>query len=83
MTTTLAREDIVSLVQMVRDVLKRPDLSEDEIVSAVGAWSSHETLDILFGAEELCGVHFSSAEMESVEGFDALLKAIANARARG
>lgn len=73
----------MALYELVRETLESPRLLQEEILRAVGLWKSHQTLHILFGAEEICDVQFSSQQMENVDGFETLLTAISETRAKG
>src|SRR5262245_53104951 len=82
MMELLPLEEIFALVELVRQALEMPGLRQEDVPQSAGVWNSHETLHILFGAEEICAVQFSSTQMENVDGFETLVKAIADARGK-
>lgn len=67
--------DIVA--DLVREALAAPSLRVEDMSSV--KWTSHQTLDIIFGAEQQFGVEFSSEQMETIENFESLLKALTDA----
>lgn len=72
-------QQIDTVADLVRQALETPTLRLEDMASA--KWTSHQTLDIIFGAEQKFGVEFSNLQMESVESFETLLKALTEALA--
>lgn len=67
---------MLALIDLVREALDDPKLSEPEVWDRERRWDSHQTLHIIFGAEQIFGVEFTSEQMERVEGFGELLGVI-------
>jgi acyl carrier protein len=78
----LARHEIDAVAQLIRDALEAPTLSLDDLQDPARPWTSHQTLDIIFGAEQALGVQFSSEQMETVQSFATLVAAIESVRRR-
>jgi acyl carrier protein len=72
--------EIDAVYQLVQDALGASDLSREELKTDA-QWTSHQTLDIIFGAESIFGIQFSSEQMETIDGVEALLVALASSRA--
>jgi hypothetical protein len=65
-----------ALISLVREALDDPTLTEAQVWDRGRRWDSHQTLHILFGAEQIFGVEFTSEQMERVEGVEGLLAEI-------
>ena len=70
-----------ALITLLREALGRPALSLAQAGADDQKWDSHQTLHVIFGAEEIFGVQFGSAQMERIDGVAALLTEIRAARA--
>ena len=70
-----------ALITLLREALGRPELSFAQAGADNQKWDSHQTLHVIFGAEEIFGVQFGSEQMERIDGVDTLLAEISAARA--
>ena len=72
--------EIEAAVNLVRDTLGVLSLAPAEAPPGQQQWTSHQTLDIIFGAESIFGVQFSSEQMEEIQSIETLLSAVKAAR---
>ena len=77
----LSASESQALTALLREALGQSDLSLSQGGADEQKWDSHQTLHIIFGAEEIFGVQFGSAQMERIDGVAALLTEIRAARA--
>ncbi|MCX7946505.1 MAG: acyl carrier protein [Hydrogenophilus sp.] len=71
MTEEILRQN---LLEIMRTVLKVPDLSPHAERQAVAQWDSLRNIELIFALEDAFGIEFTAEELETFTSVDAILR---------